>query len=75
MCVPFTGSEAWTRSMGYKIVDEWRAWTSNGQIAGYFHYLFLFSFFFSRSRFLEFNTKEFCLKFIRMSFTTFAMNG
>ena len=75
MCVPFTGSEAWTRSMGYKIVDEWRAWTSNGQIAGYFHYLFLFSFFFSRSRFLEFNTKELCLKFIRMSFTTFAMNG
>jgi len=58
MCVPFTGSEAWTRSMGYKIVDEWRAWTSNGQIAGYFHYLFLFSFFFSRSRFLEFNTKS-----------------
>ncbi|XP_023903562.1 serine carboxypeptidase-like 20 [Quercus suber] len=35
MCVPFTGSEAWTRSMGYKIVDEWRAWTSNGQIAGF----------------------------------------
>ncbi|KAK9944566.1 hypothetical protein M0R45_010127 [Rubus argutus] len=35
MCVPFTGSEAWTRSVGYKIVDEWRPWTSNGQIAGY----------------------------------------
>uniref|UniRef100_A0A2P2LUR9 Carboxypeptidase n=2 Tax=Rhizophora mucronata TaxID=61149 RepID=A0A2P2LUR9_RHIMU len=35
MCVPFTGSEAWTRSMGYKIVDEWRPWTSNGQVAGY----------------------------------------
>ncbi|XVF32063.1 hypothetical protein REPUB_Repub17cG0049700 [Reevesia pubescens] len=35
MCVPFTGSEAWTRSVGYKIVDEWRSWTSNGQIAGY----------------------------------------
>ncbi|KAI4356293.1 hypothetical protein L6164_000325 [Bauhinia variegata] len=36
MCVPFTGSEAWTRSMGYKIVDEWRPWISNEQVAGYF---------------------------------------
>ncbi|GAB4830358.1 Serine carboxypeptidase-like 20 [Ancistrocladus abbreviatus] len=35
MCVPYTGSEAWTRSMGYKIIDEWRPWTSNGQVAGY----------------------------------------
>ncbi|KAL1217994.1 Serine carboxypeptidase-like 21 [Cardamine amara subsp. amara] len=35
MCVPYTGSEAWTRSMGYKVVDEWRAWISNGQAAGY----------------------------------------
>lgn len=35
MCVPFTGSEAWTRSVGYKIVDEWRAWIVNNQVAGY----------------------------------------
>lgn len=35
MCVPFTGSEAWTRSLGYKIVDKWRPWNSNGQVAGY----------------------------------------
>lgn len=35
MCVPFTGSEAWTRSLGYKIVDEWRPWNSNDQVAGY----------------------------------------
>ncbi|XP_044467200.1 serine carboxypeptidase-like 20 [Mangifera indica] len=35
MCVPFTGSEAWTRSIGYKVVDKWRPWTSNGQVAGY----------------------------------------
>ncbi|GAU32426.1 hypothetical protein TSUD_158240, partial [Trifolium subterraneum] len=33
MCVPFTGSEAWTRSLGYKIVDEWRPWDSNEQVA------------------------------------------
>ncbi|TXG55704.1 hypothetical protein EZV62_020960 [Acer yangbiense] len=35
MCVPYTGSEAWTRSLGYKIIDEWRPWNSNGQVAGY----------------------------------------
>ncbi|KAF8014704.1 hypothetical protein BT93_H0497 [Corymbia citriodora subsp. variegata] len=35
MRVPYTGSEAWTRSMGYKIVDEWRSWTFNEQVAGY----------------------------------------
>lgn len=35
MCVPYTGSEAWTRSMGYEVVDEWRPWTSNEQVAGY----------------------------------------
>jgi len=36
MCVPFTGSEAWTRSLGYKIVDLWRPWYFGDQIAGYF---------------------------------------
>ncbi|KAL0742540.1 hypothetical protein Bca4012_084053 [Brassica carinata] len=35
MCVPYTGSEAWTKSMGYKVVDEWRAWMSNGMVAGF----------------------------------------
>ncbi|KAL5566721.1 hypothetical protein UlMin_029885 [Ulmus minor] len=35
MCVPYTGSQAWTRSLGYKIVDQWRPWISNGQVAGY----------------------------------------
>lgn len=33
MCVPFTGSEAWTRSVGYKVIDEWRSWTSVEQVA------------------------------------------
>lgn len=41
LCVPYTGSEAWTRSIGYKIVDEWRPWSSNGQVAGYFLVPFL----------------------------------
>jgi len=53
MCVPYTGSEAWTKSIGYKILDEWRPWTSNGQIAGYFHFPFLFSFFLPPLRTLE----------------------
>ncbi|GKV35921.1 hypothetical protein SLEP1_g44123 [Rubroshorea leprosula] len=35
MCVPYTGSQAWTRSIGYKIVDEWRPWFSNEQVAGF----------------------------------------
>ncbi|CAL5196834.1 unnamed protein product [Lathyrus oleraceus] len=35
MCVPFTGTEAWTRSLGYKIVDEWRPWLINDQVAGF----------------------------------------
>ncbi len=52
MCVPYTGSEAWTRSVGFKIVDEWRPWTSNGQIAGYLIPL-PFILFFSPSKFLE----------------------
>ncbi|KAK6136386.1 hypothetical protein DH2020_029876 [Rehmannia glutinosa] len=35
MCVPFTGTQAWTQSLGYQIVDEWRPWRSNGQVAGF----------------------------------------
>ncbi|CAA7396129.1 unnamed protein product [Spirodela intermedia] len=35
MCVPFTGTQAWTRSMGYEVADEWRPWIFDGQVAGY----------------------------------------
>lgn len=35
MCVPYTGSEAWTRSVGYEILDEWRPWKSNEQVSGF----------------------------------------
>ncbi|CAA3012774.1 serine carboxypeptidase-like 20 [Olea europaea subsp. europaea] len=35
MCIPFTGTQAWTESLGYQIIDEWRSWISNDQIAGY----------------------------------------
>ena len=37
MCVPYTGSQAWTRSVGYKVVDEWRPWFFDEQVAGYRH--------------------------------------
>ena len=44
MCVPYTGSQAWTRSLGYKVIDEWRPWrSSTNQVAGYL-YMFLFCF-------------------------------
>ncbi|CAN6916669.1 unnamed protein product [Brassica oleracea] len=33
--VRYTGSETWTNSMGYKVVDGWRQWMSNDQVAGY----------------------------------------
>lgn len=39
MCVPFTGTQAWTQSLGYEIVEEWRPWKSNAQIAGLFSIL------------------------------------
>uniref|UniRef100_A0A0D9XY96 Carboxypeptidase n=1 Tax=Leersia perrieri TaxID=77586 RepID=A0A0D9XY96_9ORYZ len=35
MCVPYTGSEAWTKSLGYGVVDSWRPWHVNGQVSGY----------------------------------------
>ncbi|XP_043722030.1 serine carboxypeptidase 1-like [Telopea speciosissima] len=36
MCVPFTGTEAWTRSLGYEITDKWRQWYYDDyQVGGY----------------------------------------
>jgi serine carboxypeptidase-like clade 1 len=35
MCVPYTGSEAWTSSLGYKVTDKWRPWFVGRQVAGY----------------------------------------
>ncbi|KAL6576845.1 hypothetical protein OROMI_011121 [Orobanche minor] len=34
MCVPYTGSEAWVRSVGYITIDEWRLWMVKDQVAG-----------------------------------------
>lgn len=35
MCVPYTGSEVWTRGMGYEVTDRWRPWYLDAQVAGY----------------------------------------
>ncbi|CAJ1962099.1 unnamed protein product [Sphenostylis stenocarpa] len=33
--IPFLATQAWIRSLNYSIVDDWRQWHTNGQIAGY----------------------------------------
>ncbi|KAJ8541202.1 hypothetical protein K7X08_002018 [Anisodus acutangulus] len=35
MGVPFQSTEAWIKSLNYSIIDNWRQWTVNGQVAGY----------------------------------------
>ncbi|XP_054818270.1 serine carboxypeptidase-like 18 isoform X2 [Prosopis cineraria] len=35
MMVPFLDTQAWIRSLNYSIVDDWRPWDTNGQVAGY----------------------------------------
>jgi len=35
MCVPNTGSEAWTDSLNLPLVDDWRPWFLNNQVGGY----------------------------------------
>ncbi|KAL1213405.1 Serine carboxypeptidase-like 9 [Cardamine amara subsp. amara] len=33
--VPFLATQAWIRSLNYPIIDDWRPWLINDQIAGY----------------------------------------
>jgi len=35
MCVPNTGTEAWTSSLNLPLEDGWRPWFVNNQVAGY----------------------------------------
>jgi len=35
MCVPNTGTEAWTSSLNLPLVSYWRPWIVNNQVAGY----------------------------------------
>ncbi|CAD6269260.1 unnamed protein product [Miscanthus lutarioriparius] len=34
LVVPFSGTQAWTRSFNFSIVDDWRAWHLDNQAAG-----------------------------------------
>lgn len=33
--VPFTGTQAWIKSLNYSITDEWRPWLLENKVAGY----------------------------------------
>ncbi|XP_077233864.1 serine carboxypeptidase-like 15 [Tasmannia lanceolata] len=35
MTVPFVGTQAWVRSLNFSIVDDWRSWSVDGDVAGY----------------------------------------
>ncbi|KAL9264152.1 Serine carboxypeptidase-like 18-like protein [Drosera capensis] len=35
MVVPFLGTQAWIRSLNFSIVDDWRSWHVEGQVAGF----------------------------------------
>jgi hypothetical protein len=37
MAMPFLGTQAWIKSLNYSIVDDWRQWHTNDQVAGYSH--------------------------------------
>jgi len=34
-CVPYNGSEEWTRNLGFPVSDAWRPWLVDEQVAGY----------------------------------------
>ncbi|CAL9083450.1 unnamed protein product [Musa textilis] len=35
MLIPFVGTKQWTRSLNFSVVDNWRSWHVDGQVAGY----------------------------------------
>ncbi|KAK2393841.1 serine carboxypeptidase [Trifolium repens] len=35
IAMPFLGTQAWIKSLNYSIVDDWRQWHTNDQVAGY----------------------------------------
>ncbi|URD95772.1 serine carboxypeptidase-like [Musa troglodytarum] len=35
MLIPFVGTKQWTRSLNFSVIDNWRSWHVDGQVAGY----------------------------------------
>lgn len=42
MIVPFLSTQAWIRSLNYSIIDDWRSWNFEGQVAGLDDNLFFY---------------------------------
>ena len=43
MMVPHMDTEAWIKKLNYSIVDDWRPWFIQNQVAGYYYYFFFIS--------------------------------
>ncbi|KAM0039498.1 putative peptidase S10, serine carboxypeptidase, alpha/Beta hydrolase [Helianthus debilis subsp. tardiflorus] len=35
MVIPHQSTQAWIRDLNYSLINQWRSWKLNGQIAGY----------------------------------------
>ncbi|MFS7948953.1 putative peptidase S10, serine carboxypeptidase, alpha/Beta hydrolase [Helianthus anomalus] len=35
MVIPHQSTQAWIKELNYSVIDQWRSWKLNGQIAGY----------------------------------------
>lgn len=38
MVVPFIGTQAWIKSLNFSVVDKWRPWYVDRQVAGWVQY-------------------------------------